>query len=85
MLAGRGFGWRTYRAILTTSATITVGGTVNDELESAGDQDWYRLELTAGQEVVITLTGLTLGRPVLQIRDFAGNIVFARTTTSGPG
>lgn len=40
-----------------TTASITVGGTVTGSLETVGDHDWYRLSLTAGQTVTITLSG----------------------------
>src|SRR5688500_6907875 len=60
----------------TTSATIAVGATSENQLETAGDHDWYRLELIAGQQAAITLTGLTLDDPSLRIRDSAGNVLF---------
>ena len=32
-----------------TSYEILVGDTVNSSIETGGDQDWYAVELTAGQ------------------------------------
>ena len=40
-----------------TSAGTRVGGTFNGILETAGDRDWIRISLTAGQTVQIDLTG----------------------------
>ena len=53
----------------STTATIGVGGTVGGNLEVAGDHDWYKVTLTAGQAVVVTLNGVTLFDPNLYIRD----------------
>src|SRR5688500_8400454 len=61
---------------LSTSTTISVGATISDQLETGGDRDWYRLDLTAGQEIVVTLTGVSLVDPHLRIRDSAGSILF---------
>ncbi len=42
----------------STTATITVGGPmVTGALEAIGDHDWFRIELTAGQSITITLGG----------------------------
>ena len=41
----------------TTTVTISVGGSVTDELETVGDTDWFKIELTAGQTVTISLSG----------------------------
>ncbi|HYI42634.1 MAG TPA: M10 family metallopeptidase C-terminal domain-containing protein, partial [Sphingomicrobium sp.] len=59
-----------------TETVVTVGSTVNGQLEASADRDWYRLQLAAGEEVAITLSGQTLDDPHLRIRDSAGNIVF---------
>lgn len=60
----------------STGAVISIGGTVTNTLEVKGDHDWFKLELTAGQEVVITLNGITLEDPYLRIRDASGNVIF---------
>lgn len=41
----------------TTSATLAVGGTYVDALETVGDRDWVRIELEPGQYVEVTLDG----------------------------
>ena len=33
----------------STGASISVGQTINETLETAGDRDWFRLDLQAGQ------------------------------------
>ena len=53
----------------TTTASITVGGVVNDVLEVNGDHDWFRITLTAGQKVTITVDGLTLEDSYVKILD----------------
>ncbi|MCL6699445.1 M10 family metallopeptidase C-terminal domain-containing protein [Sphingomonas sp. NSE70-1] len=60
----------------TTTRSISVGGTVTDSLEVAGDHDWFQIQLTAGQSISVALDGLTLIDPYLRIRDSSGNIIF---------
>jgi hypothetical protein len=61
----------------TTSATLSIGGSASDSLEVLGDHDWFRITLTAGQAVVITVNGLTLEDSYLYIRDSAGNLLYS--------
>ena len=56
----------------TTTATISVGGTVSGTLETLGDHDWFRIQLTAGQSITITLNGVTLVDPYLRILSSSG-------------
>jgi hypothetical protein len=44
-------------ASIATTANIQVGGTFNGALETYGDRDWIRVNLTAGQTVQIDLGG----------------------------
>ncbi|WP_386685131.1 M10 family metallopeptidase C-terminal domain-containing protein [Loktanella sp. R86503] len=44
-------------ASTATTASIQVGGTFNGVLETVGDRDWIRINLTAGQTVQIDLGG----------------------------
>ena len=60
----------------STSATLTVGSNVTNSLEVVGDHDWFRVQLTAGQPITVTLNGLTLTDPYLRIRDAFGNVLF---------
>jgi hypothetical protein len=60
----------------TTTATIGVGGTVSNSLEVAGDHDWFKISLTAGQSVSVSLDGITLEDSYLRIYDSAGNLLY---------
>ena len=60
----------------TTGATIGVGGTVTDTLETGGDHDWFRIQLTQGQSVSVALNGLSLDDPYVRIRNSSGTIIF---------
>jgi serralysin len=68
----------------TTNSTITVGGTVSDTLEFAGDHDWFGLELTAGQAIGITLQGISISDPYVRIRDSNGAVIYENDDW-GPG
>ncbi|WP_310468727.1 M10 family metallopeptidase C-terminal domain-containing protein, partial [Sphingomonas sp.] len=71
----------------STTATISVGGTVDGSLESVGDHDWFRITLTAGQSISVALSGIgaaALEDAYIRIRDAAGNIIF-ENDDSGPG
>lgn len=61
-----------------TSTTISIapGGSVTDTLEVVGDHDWFRIELTEGQTITISLDGSginALSDPYLRLRDADGN------------
>ncbi|HEX8841755.1 MAG TPA: pre-peptidase C-terminal domain-containing protein, partial [Sphingomicrobium sp.] len=60
----------------STTATVTVGSTTSGTLETTGDHDWYRITLTAGQAITVTINGVTLEDPYLYIRDSAGNLLY---------
>jgi len=59
----------------STGATISVGGTASGNLDFVGDHDWFRVTLTAGQAVTITINGVTLTDPYLYLRDSSGNVL----------
>jgi len=61
---------------LSTTATVTVGGSVSNSLELAGDTDWFRIQLTAGQAISVFIDGLTLADPIVRIRDASGAILY---------
>ena len=65
-------------ASTSTTGTISVGGIVSDTLEVGGDHDWFRVTLTAGQSVTISLFG-SGANPVtdtyLNLRNSAGSII----------
>lgn len=54
----------------TTRGRLSIGRSVTASLQPAGDQDWYRIRLTAGQPYRFTLNGTgaeALGDPLLQL------------------
>ena len=71
-------------ATTSTTSTITVGGTVSDTLEAAGDHDWFRIDLQPGDIITVTLNGVTLSDPYLTIRDSFGHVLY-ENDDSGPG
>ena len=60
----------------TTTTTVTVGSITSSTLEMLGDHDWFRITLTAGQSITVTINGITLEDPYLYIRDSSGNLLF---------
>jgi len=67
----------TIPADTSTTATVTVGSTTDGTLDYVGDHDWYRITLTAGQAITVTVDGVTLDDPYLNIRDSSGNILYS--------
>ena len=60
----------------TTTATVTVGSTTNGTLETNGDHDWYKINLTAGQSITVTVNGVSLEDPFLDIRNASGTVLY---------
>ena len=61
-----------------TTATIAVGETRIGALETVFDEDWYRLDLDAGQTVTITLRGAAengVSDPILDLYDASGHLI----------
>ena len=71
-------------ASTSTTASLSVGDAIGGTLEAVGDHDWFRIELTAGQAVSLALNGVTLGDPLVRIRDANGNVLF-QNDDGGPG
>ncbi|HVF36563.1 MAG TPA: FG-GAP-like repeat-containing protein [Sphingomicrobium sp.] len=69
----------------TTTRSITVGQTIVDTLEVAGDHDWFRIELNAGQSIRVFLDGLSLQDAYLRIRDADGNLLYEHDDISTSG
>jgi FG-GAP-like repeat/Bacterial pre-peptidase C-terminal domain len=72
-----------------TAGVVNVGGSVAGTVQFAGDHDWFRVTLAAGQEYRFDLEGLptnngTLDDPFLTVRDAAGKEV-ASDDDSGTG
>ena len=60
----------------STTASIIVGGTYNDSLETFGDRDWIRITLTAGQSITVFVDGITLEDSYLRIHNSAGTLLY---------
>ena len=61
-----------------TIATLAVGGAVAGNIESAGDHDWFRITLTAGQSYLFRTGGTTPddnGDTTLTLRDASGTVL----------
>ena len=59
----------------TTTRSIAVGGTTEDQLEVTGDHDWYRIALTAGQKITIAVNLITLEDSYVYIRNASGAVL----------
>ena len=70
----------------STTATVTVGSTITGTIETAGDHDWYKITLAAGQSISIALggTGATPGLDTfLRFRDASGNVIAFNDDSGG--
>ena len=61
---------------LSTTSTLTVGGSTTNVLAANGDHDWFAINLVAGQQVTASVFGITLVDPLLNIRDSSGQVIF---------
>ncbi|MFC0588589.1 M10 family metallopeptidase C-terminal domain-containing protein [Novosphingobium aquiterrae] len=63
-------------ATTATTYSVTPGGYITGSIDSAGDHDWYRVTLNAGQTYTIsTQLSLTLSDSVLALRDSTGALI----------
>ena len=73
----------------STSGQLSVGGSVTSLINTIGDQDWFRIDLNAGQGVRIDLEGEpteqgTLSDPYLYgMHDSNGNFIFGTSNDDG--
>ncbi|MCZ4255682.1 pre-peptidase C-terminal domain-containing protein [Sulfitobacter sp. G21635-S1] len=72
-----------------TAGTINVGQTIVNTIDVANDNDWFRITLTAGQSIQITLNGSsvgggTLSDPLVRLYDASGSIIDS-DDDGGPG
>jgi len=74
-------------ASTSTTASISVGGTIQGALEVAGEHDWYRISLTAGQQVTISLSGTPgpggVSDTYLNLRSSTGAIITYNDDSGG--
>ena len=66
-----------------TTFNIAVGGTQNGYVNTAGDQDWYRVTLTAGQAYEISLTGTSGLDTYLRLLDANGRQIAYNDDSGG--
>ena len=61
----------------STTATLTPGSYVSSAIDTAGDSDWFRINLTAGQTYTFAtyLPGGGLSDSILTLRDSTGALV----------
>jgi serralysin len=70
----------------TTGLTIAVGGSVDVAIDTVGDRDWYKVELTAGVTYTIQTSFDGSGTDAfLNLRNSTGTVVLASDDDSGNG
>ena len=72
----------------STTASVTMGGSRTGTIGAGGDQDWYRVTLTAGHQYRFDLQGLSSGEgtltdPFLRLLNGAGNPIASNDDTVG--
>lgn len=72
-----------------SAGTINVGQTLVNTVDSAYDNDWFRITLSPGQSIQITLNGSsvgggTLSDPLVRLYDASGNLIDT-DDDGGPG
>jgi len=78
-----------FRADIGTVGTISIDGSATGNIETASDQDWFKVRLTAGDTYQINLegsatTGETLSDPLLAgVYDASGALVAGTTNDDG--
>jgi hypothetical protein len=71
---------------ITTTSVVSVGSTTNGSVEVGGDHDWFKITLSAGQIIQVTMNGLGLSAledPYLRIRDSSGAVIFENDDHGG--
>ena len=61
----------------TTTATLSLGASYSSAIDFVGDHDWFKITLTKGQAVDISVALGTLEDSYLSIRDSSGNILYS--------
>ena len=59
----------TIRPNILTSGGVAVGGAAIGEIDTAGDRDWFAVELVAGRTCTIDLRGSPTGDGTLKSRN----------------
>ncbi len=66
----------------STTSVLAVGSTITGTLETLGDHDWYRITLSAGQSISVSLNGITFADTYLYIRNSAGTLIYSNDDIS---
>jgi len=75
-----------FSANTSTTGTINVGGSVSSTIDSLGDHDWFKIQLTAGKNYVFNLNkvgGTGLADPLLNLRNSTGTIISTNDDANG--
>jgi len=75
-----------YSANTSTTGTISVGGSVTSTIDSRGDRDWFKIQLTAGKNYVFNLNKVGrrgLSDPALNLRNASGTILASNDDADG--
>lgn len=64
-------------ATTATTFSVAVGSSVDVSIDTLGDHDWYRVNLTAGQTYIFTTQAISGSNPdtFLNLRDSAGTVI----------
>ncbi len=60
-----------------TAGLVAVGGQASGNISVAGQNDWYKVQLTAGTEYVLSIGNGTLAFPLVTLYDSAGHYVIS--------
>ena len=67
-----------------TYASVGVNASTTGDIQDASDQDWYNINLVAGQSYIFDARGTTLSDPTLALHNVAGTLL-AFNDDGGPG
>ena len=75
-----------FSANTNTTGSISAGGSVRSTIDSRGDHDWFKIQLTAGKNYVFNLNkvgGTGLADPLLNLRNSTGTIISTNDDANG--
>ena len=74
-----------YESNSWTTGTVTVGGSASGRIDSAGDVDWFAVELASGKSYDVTVSGdAALGAQLTGVYNEWGTAVSEGVSWSGP-
>ena len=75
-----------YPATIKTTGKLLAGGSINGLLESVGDQDWFSISLSAGQQYTFAVESAAtngLEDPLLSLYDSNGTLIASNDDSNG--